>query len=269
LKLNFVKYSATGNDFIVFDGRENPNLLKQEVSFWMRLCHRQNGIGADGVLILLPSESHAFKMKYMNADGNEVAMCGNGARAICHFAHFSLAVPFNKTNGYKFETLNGIYEADIAGKDVCLRMTELYDEQKVKTSDLINDIAKKSFYINTGVPHAIFLVNDADSLDVNEISPSIRYDKRFEKGVNVNYLEPRSGNEFTLRTFERGVEAETLACGTGAVASAIFAAKVLGLKKQGVFHQPGGKLIVDFNEDFSYVTLSGEARKVFEGTVEC
>lgn len=269
MKINFVKYSATGNDFIVFDGRQNQTICEFPACVWQRLCHRQNGIGADGALILLSHPEYAFEMRYINADGGEVAMCGNGARAICHFAHFYLKISFNRDNGYRFKTQNGTYEASIINNEIALKMTEVYDMEKIETQDLLKRVAKKSFYINTGVPHVIFLVDAIENLNIETLARPIRYDYRFKYGVNVNFLEIKESNEFILRTYERGVEAETLSCGTGAVAAAIFAKQNLGITNQAIFNVKGGRLTVAFDDNLSEITLRGDTKLIFDGSIEC
>lgn len=263
-KLNFVKYNATGNDFIVVDNRS----LEFEAShqkLWANLCALKTGIGADGVLLLENSKSADFKMRYINADGGEVEMCGNGARTITAFAHEVMGL---KKESYKFETMNGVYECSLDKLyGYRLKMTELYDVEKIDLHDLnFNTEASRSIYMNTGVPHAVFEVKDILNYPVLEKGKLVRHDKRFPKGSNANFFEVVSPRHLRLRTFERGVENETLSCGTGATATAIAAAKFYGWNDEVVLETLGGRLAVKFSADFKEVYLCGKVEKIFEGS---
>lgn len=262
-KLEFTKLNATGNDFIVIDNR-NLVVSADDRNLWNRLCALKTGIGADGVLLLEQSSKADFRMRYINADGGEVEMCGNGARAITAFAH-ELLSPMKKC--YKFETMNGIYECaldEVHGYR--LKMTELFDVDKIKL-DTLNIKNSFSMYMNTGVPHCVFEVENILDYPVCEHGKRVRHDPIFERGTNANFFEVISDKHLRVRTFERGVENETLSCGTGVTATAIAAAKFYKWSDEIILETLGGKLAVQFNSDFSSVYLCGRVEKVFIGKI--
>lgn len=263
-KINFTKFNATGNDFIVIDNRKLA-YKAEDKSTWATLCSLKTGIGADGVLLLEESSSVDFKMRYINADGGEVEMCGNGARAITAFAHDVLDT---KKETYKFETMNGVYECSLdATYGYRLKMTELYDVGNIELNDLDSKLhAKRSFYMNTGVPHAVFEIEKIKEYPVFDNGRKVRYDGRFPKGSNANFFEVTSLNHIKIRTYERGVENETLSCGTGATATALTAAKFYGWKNEVVLETMGGILAVKFSEDLKDIYLCGKVEKIFTGT---
>jgi diaminopimelate epimerase len=263
MKIDFFKYSATGNDFIIVDNRAHKYDSVSN-STWSQLCHRKFGIGADGVIFLEAMKDVDFHMRYLNADGGEVEMCGNGARSITHFAHF---IGVKTEPNYKFTTAKGKYLAQVQGPGlVKVQMTEFFDGDKYFLQDL--KISDSCWYLNTGVPHCVFEVNDLQNYPVHETGKLVRYDERFPEGSNANFCQRIRGNIFELRTYERGVEGETLSCGTGAVATAIVVAKKYQIENQVMLKTPGGVLTVSFNSDFSKVYLAGEVKQVFTGSVE-
>ncbi len=259
----FSKYNATGNDFVVIDNREL--LYRAEDSLlWNRLCSLKTGIGADGVLLLENSTNVDFKMRYINADGGEVEMCGNGARAITAFAHEVLKL--QKTT-YHFETMNGVYECSLDKEyGYKLKMTELYDIEKISLKDLETSMqSTQSMYLNTGVPHAVFEVSKLKDYPLFDNGKKVRYDQRFPKGSNANFYEVISKGHIRIRTYERGVENETLSCGTGATATALAAAKFHGWQDSIVLETLGGRLAVKFDKDLRSIYLCGKVEKIFEG----
>lgn len=263
-KINFTKFNATGNDFVVIDNR--TQIYKAEdKALWAKLCSLKSGIGADGVLLLEKSEKVDFKMRYINADGGEVEMCGNGARAITAFANEVLDA---KKEVYKFETMNGVYECALDPVyGYRLKMTELYDIDKINLHDLDSKLnAKKSLYMNTGVPHAVFEIEKILDYPVNAFGKDVRYDARFPKGSNANFFEVISPKHIRIRTYERGVENETLSCGTGATATALAAAKFYGWNEEVVLETLGGRLAVKFSSDLKDIYLCGKVEKIFTGT---
>jgi len=268
MKINFTKMNATGNDFVVIDNRESI-VKAEDKALWHKLCQLKTGIGADGVLLLEKSAQYDFKMRYINADGGEVEMCGNGARAITAFAHDILP---SRKNKYKFETMNGVYECEIDPvHGFKLRMTELYDVEKFNLNTLgisLGIDCKSSMYMNTGVPHCVFEVANLLEYPIFEKGKSVRYNSMFEKGSNANFFEATGPKHLRVRTYERGVENETLSCGTGVTATAIAAAKLYGWKDEILLETLGGRLAVQFNADFSVVYLCGKVEKVFSGIVE-
>lgn len=262
--LKFWKYSATGNDFVVFDDRDGsvPSLD------WVSLCDRESGIGADGILLLRDSDKGDFKMTYLNADGGEVEMCGNGGRAISHFAQVELGITPKNNSRFEFETLEGIYNSTVENDFIKLNMTEFSDWKKIDISSLFQ--SENSIYMKTGVPHCIYLVDSVDQIELDKVASPIRHDKIFEKGVNVNFIEKIADHHIKMRTFERGVEGETLACGTGATAAALACNDFFGWKKSIQIDAPGGRLEIQFsgeNGSFSEVYLCGKAEKITSGTI--
>jgi diaminopimelate epimerase len=265
--LHFTKMNGAGNDFILIDNRTGRvHLDRNQIA---RLCDRHRGIGADGILLLEKASNHAdFRMRYFNADGGEAEMCGNGARC---FARFT-----NKVAGRKekisFETPAGMISAKLAGDLVTLQMTEPTD-LRLKTTLRVMDENKTVHFINSGVPHVVIPVLQLDDVDVQGAGSAIRHHKMFSpKGTNVNFIEKRGPKKIAVRTYERGVEDETLACGTGIVASALIFATTENTKGPiTVIAQGGDELQVGFEKidnRFRDVTLTGPAEFVFEGTVK-
>lgn len=264
LELNFIKYSATGNDFIAIDNRKDI-VSVVDFKFWQKLCQRKTGVGADGILLLEKSSKHDFKMRYLNSDGREASMCGNGARAITHFAHYELNI--RKDKRYQFETLQGEYQASIYNSDhVKLKMTELSEIGLIDLSLFAG--FKNSLFLNTGVPHSVFILENLDEMDVFSRGREISQNKIFPNGTNVNFVEIISADTIRMRIYERGVENETLSCGTGAVAAAITMHKLYDYKGQVEVCTPGGRLIVNFDSSLDNIYLCGKVEKIFSGVLE-
>jgi diaminopimelate epimerase len=265
--LRFTKMNGAGNDFILIDNRAGDvHLDRNQI---VRLCDRHRGVGADGILLLENATNRAdFRMRYFNADGEEAEMCGNGARCFARFA--------NKVAGAQqkisFETPAGMISAELAGDLVTLQMTEPRDLRFNLSLSMANE-DKTVHFINSGVSHVVIPVPRIDDVDVRREGAAIRYHKMFSpKGANVNFVEKRGPKEIAVRTYERGVEDETLACGTGAVASAlVFAATENVSGSIRVIARGGDELQVGFERmgnRFHDVTLTGPAEFVFDGTVE-
>ena len=207
MTMTFHKYQGTGNDFIIIDNR-NYIFPKKNSSLIASLCDRHFGIGADGLILLEDHKTVDFSMIYFNADGHESTMCGNGGRCIVAFAK-QLDLIKNETT---FDAVDGLHYATIENGIVSLKMID------VKSIELSNTHS----FLNTGSPHHINFSENIDTINVKELGAKIRYGAPyFKEGTNVNFAEKTSDNSFKVRTYERGVEDETLACGTGAVASAI------------------------------------------------
>lgn len=254
MKLNCYKYQGTGNDFVLLDNRDNSILLSTEQIKW--LCDRRFGIGADGLMLLELAPNVDFKMVYYNSDGNESSMCGNGGRCITAFAK-QIGVIKNEA---KFLAIDGLHEAKISEDWVSLKMN---DVRKIEVGD-------DYFYLNTGSPHYVKFVSDVENLDVYAEGKKIRYNTRFEaEGTNVNFIEKKE-NELFVRTYERGVENETLSCGTGVTAAALVAAigGVSTTKNNCVIKTLGGNLNVKFEKvlenTFYNIWLEGPATFVFK-----
>jgi diaminopimelate epimerase len=265
--LRFIKMNGAGNDFVVLDNRAGDiHLDPKQIS---RICDRHRGVGADGILLLEKAANGAdFRMRYYNRDGGEAEMCGNGARCFARFA--------NQVAGAKgkisFETPAGVIGAELDGELVTLEMSDPRD-LRLNVVLPIRSGSKTVHFINSGVPHVIVPVSQIDDVDVRSEGAVIRQHEMFAPaGANVNFLEERGKTQIAIRTYERGVEDETLACGTGVVASAlIFAATQKVDGPICVLVRGGSELSVGFKRDsdnFRNVTLTGPAEFVFEGTIE-
>ncbi len=266
-KLEFMKMNGAGNDFVMLDNRAGSLRLGREQI--AQLCDRHRGIGADGVLVIEPASNGAdFRMRYYNADGGEAEMCGNGARCFARFAN-RMAGPFEKLS---FETPAGVIAAALHDEGVTLDMSEPRDLRlNVKISALGQEI--HCHYVDSGVPHVVIPVSDISKVDVCALGAAVRHHREFApRGANVNFFERRGDDQIAIRTYERGVEDETLACGTGVVASALIFAAIEGAQSPvRVLVKGGDELQVGFAKSadrFADVTLSGPADFVFAGTVE-
>ena len=250
----FYKYQGTGNDFVMIDNR-NGLFPKEDTALIAKVCHRRFGIGADGLILLENDSETDFRMVYFNADGNEGSMCGNGGRCIVAFAHF-LNVIGKKT---VFIAVDGLHEATIDNNVVSLKMMDV-NEVKEKTNAL---------YMNTGSPHHVQMVNELKSFDVAKEGARMRYGIYGEKGSNINFVEPNASGGFDIRTYERGVEDETLSCGTGVTAVAIGMYHLGNTKEKTIpINALGGNLEVSFKENnglYHDIYLKGEAKQVFKG----
>ena len=265
--LRFTKMNGAGNDFVLIDNRAGDvHLDRGQIA---HLCDRHRGIGADGILLLEESADGAdFRMRYFNSDGGEAEMCGNGARCFARFAN-KIAGAQEKIS---FETPAGVIAAELTGDLVTLHMTEPTD-LRLDVMLRVTDENKTVHLINSGVPHIVIPVQDLDDVDVQREGAAIRYHEMVSpKGANVNFIKKRGARQIAVRTYERGVENETLACGTGVVASAlIFAATENIDGPVGVLVRGGNELQVGFEKrgaQFKSVTLTGPADFVFEGTIE-
>lgn len=254
--INFYKYHGTGNDFIMIDDRKEAFDFKDS-ELIKALCHRRFGIGADGVILVQNSDKYNFKMVFINNDGSIGSMCGNGGRCIVHFAYHVLKIIKNPKK-VEFEAVDGLHEAEINGDEVRLKM------QDIDKVDTRNDLP---FICQGTTPHNIIFVDNLSDYDVVHEGRRIRnLDK---SGVNANFVEIIDG-VFNVRTYERGVEDETWACGTGATSVAI-ASHALGKLQANIcnIRMPGGNLTIMFKRmpDGTYknIWLIGEAKCVFKG----
>lgn len=264
--VEFTKMVGTGNDFIVVDDR--AEVFPIGVDVITRLCARQTGIGADGVMLVQKSSTQAFKMRIFNADGSEAEMCGNGARCISLFARLMGIVD---TDMFSFETIAGTIKAELTEDFVSVQLS---DPEDVKFDNEIKVDGKDMtvHFLNTGVPHAVVFTDDVEDMDIAPLGASIRYHEFFAPaGTNVNFAKKLDENKIAVRTYERGVENETLACGTGMSASAIAAYTKLGVAKPVLISTRGGdELSVDFDvegDEIKNVMLCGAAKVVFSGVV--
>ena len=263
--LEFTKMNGAGNDFVLIDNREQKvGLTRDQI---VRVCDRHRGVGADGIILLVPCVSRKadWAWLFFNSDGSIGEMCGNGARCFAHFVRKLTGLDRNFT----FETEAGIISASFQGERVTVNLTQpsnLRLNERVQLSIGAQIIHS----LNTGVPHAVLFVPDADKAMVQQLGPEIRRHSHFgPKGTNVNFVQILGPGEVRVRTFERGVEGETLACGTGVTASALVASRVHKFSSPVKVHVQGGdQLEVRFQENgagFSDVRLTGPAEFVFEG----
>ena len=266
MMLSFTKMNGAGNDFVMLDNRTLQYSLDK--STIASLCDRHRGVGGDGLIAVEPATDGAdFKMRYYNADGGEAEMCGNGARC---FARFASRVS-GKTGALKFETLAGIIGAELIGDNVRLAMSKPHSYAAPVELDVAGEKLVVHF-LNTGVPHAVVFVADLEGTDIVKLGRALRYHPHFApKGTNANFIGEMAGG-IAIRTYERGVEDETLACGTGVTAAALLWASIhtkaspVSVKVRG-----GDTMQVGFERDgegWSNVTLTGPADVTFEGTVE-
>jgi diaminopimelate epimerase len=265
--LRFTKMNGAGNDFVLLDNRGGSlTLTREQIA---RVCDRHRGVGADGVLVLeRPTNGADFRMRYYNADGGEAEMCGNGARCFARFADRA-AGPLAKLS---FETPAGVIGATLEGELVTLEMSEPQD-MRLGLQVPLDGKEIRASYIDSGVPHVVVPVAKIEEVDVRSLGSAIRHHPMFApRGANANFSERRGARSIAIRTYERGVEDETLACGTGVVASALlFAATENVPGPINVLVRGGDTLKVDFSrgdERFTGVTLSGPADFVFDGTIE-
>ena len=265
--LRFTKMNGAGNDFVMIDNRAGDVRLQPEQI--VRICDRHRGVGADGILLLEKGSNGAdFRMRYYNRDGGEAEMCGNGARCFARFAKKVAGAP----ERISFQTPAGLIGARLHGDLVTLNMSDPTD-LRLNLPLQIDGEDAVVHYINSGVPHVVVPVARLDVVHVFSQGAAIRRHKKFSpQGANVNFIEKRGAQKILVRTYERGVEDETLACGTGVVASALIFAvteKVDG--PVSVTVRSGSELSVDFKRagnQFRNVTLTGPTEFAFEGTIE-
>lgn len=259
MELEFYKYQGTGNDFVMIDNRSN-SFPKENTQLVAHLCDRRFGIGADGLILLDTDAATDFRMVYYNSDGNLSSMCGNGGRCLVAFAK-KLNVIQNETT---FMATDGLHYATV-GADGIVSL-QMIDVAEIKNTPDYS-------FLNTGSPHHVQLVTDLEHYNIKENGAAIRYGDLYgQQGSNVNFVKKIDDATFSLRTYERGVEDETLACGTGATAVAI-AMNAIGQTDLNTIHLnvEGGKLAVSFDiEDGKYtnVFLKGPAEFVFKGTIQ-
>ena len=264
MQLEFAKYEGAGNDFILIDTRRTAFVADSKMI--ARLCDRHFGIGADGLMTLGRSDAYDCSMRYYNADGSPGEMCGNGGRCFALFArHRGIGGP-----ELRFDSLDGPHTA---------QLTETGPDRGSVTLGMI-DVERIAdgggwWSLDTGVPHCVLLTDDVAQADVAATGRALRYDTaRFPQGTNVDFVQAAAPGVLCVRTYERGVEAETLACGTGATAAALVAHRVLQPERSDFeVRMPGGTLRVDFAYDaaadrYTAIRLTGPARKVFEGRID-
>ncbi|HJH32769.1 MAG TPA: diaminopimelate epimerase [Methanosarcinaceae archaeon] len=272
--IEFTKLHGNGNDFIVIN-EFGKNIIPDDkkADFAVKYCNRRFGIGADGVLFISGSNKADMKMRLFQPDASEAEMCGNGIRCLVKYAFDSGHINVSTA---MVETLAGVLPAetrrDNTGFWVRVNMgPPLTTRAEIPAKgDACDEFINVDMYgytvsaINTGVPHAVIFVDDLD-LDILEIAPKIRFDPIFPNGVNVNFVKVESDNMITIRTYERGVEDETLSCGTGSVACAYLAHKLKSIADEILVHTNGGVLNISISDDVTF--MEGPAETVFKGTI--
>lgn len=265
IPLPFVKMSGAGNDFILIDHRRQAIHPEAMAEFARLVCRRKYSIGADGLILIEDTEGADFQWKFFNADGSVAEMCGNGARCAARFAYMHGIAPARM----RFETLAGTIEASVSDIDVAVKMTNPRDfklHQKVNVEG--RDIVLHS--VDTGVPHAVIFVDDIDEVDICGLGRRIRHHEAFHPaGTNVNFIG-RVGEQYKVRTYERGVENETLACGTGATAAVLMIAHLEGKSSPIEIVTSGGDrltILFDLQEgpNAEDVFLKGPAHIIYKG----
>lgn len=255
MKIEFYKYQGTGNDFVIIDNR-NESFPKKSIELISQMCDRRFGIGADGLILLENHASLDFTMHYFNADGNLGSMCGNGGRCIVRFAEYLNIIKDQTT----FEAIDGIHKATLDNENVSLKMNDVSDVE----------VSANHVFLDTGSPHHVQHVEDLENYDVKKEGAGIRYATYGKTGANVNFVEAIEKDTFAVRTYERGVEGETLSCGTGVTAVAIALFETNKTNSDSInLETKGGMLNVIFNKKdtgYSDVYLKGPASQVFKGT---
>ena len=254
--MKFYKIHGAGNDFIFFEG--DSNISQQEI---IRLCDRNLGIGSDGLIFISRTEEYDFKMDFFNPDGSKVDFCANGGRCAVLLAS---KLNFFSGKNTTFIAGDGVHEAELFDNDIVkLKMIAPKDFQKgLKFTNIDNDF----YFINTGVEHVVGYFDDISSFDIHELGKAIRYDQRFPNGTNVNFVQKLSDGQLLIRTYERGVEAETKACGTGITAAGIIDMELSGNNEtRNIKTVLGYELTVEDVE--GSIFLNGPAELVYEGEI--
>ncbi len=261
----FYKMSGCGNDFIIVDNRSKSLPHADYPHLARRLCHRRLSLGADGLILIEPSNSADFKWRFYNSDGSVAEMCGNGARCVARFAYLTGITD----SPLSFETDVGIVAAEVVGDRIKIRMTDATGFHMNQT--LISEDGNIQYdTVNTGVPHVVIHVPDVNEVDVDSQGRNIRNHDIFKPaGTNVNFISFSKDQGYAIRTYERGVEGETLACGTGCVAAAlILGAKVELSSPVDLMTRSGDRLRIYFNriaDGFDQIFLEGDARLICSG----
>jgi len=261
--MKFYKYSGSGNDFIFIDNRNNDIRLKpSEIKSW---CKRREGVGADGVVLFESSDKGDYALRIFNADASEAEMCGNATRCSVHLAKYILKLKDQDT--FSIETMNGLYSGTAVNEtEIKVKMTELYDVDKINLSDLTG---KQALFLNTGVPHAVIQVSSVEDVNIKTLGSAIRHDVRFPSGTNVDFFEVIDFEKqvIKLRVYERGVEDETLCCGTGVMATAVSCSKFFGWTGEIQVYAKGGNLKAIVDKDLKNLYFQGGVHLIYTGEI--
>ena len=267
--LGFYKMSGHGNDFVLVDNRDNQVAEAELVPLARAVCRRRLGVGADGMIFIVTGPPGVdFAWRFFNSDGSEPEMCGNGGRCAARFARMKGIAPAEMS----FLTLAGVIRAEVTPETVKVQMPQPGEPDMDRVLDLDGQDMKLCC-LNTGVPHAVIWVDDLDAVPVREIGRAVRFHPWFKPaGTNTNFVQVLDQDRLAIRTYERGVEDETLACGTGSIAAALLSA-LKGLVKSPtqVLTRGGEELLVHFSRNekgFGEIYLVGPVRTVFSGRLE-
>ncbi|CAK4664697.1 hypothetical protein LEN26_021338 [Aphanomyces euteiches] len=260
----FTKFNGAGNDFVLIDNRTLGLKITPEQA--IRICHRQRGVGADGLLLLVDCTSGRadFAWQFIQCDGDTANMCGNGARCFVRFVHSLLG----HTNPIKFETGAGVVSAFSNGEVVSI---QLPDPKHLILNESINLASGQHTVhsVDTGVPHAVLFTKRVDNIDILAEGSEVRHHSHFApRGTNVNFVQIIKLNHLRVRSFERGVEGETMACGTGVAAAALVASKIHGFTSPVTIQVESGATLTITFDGFSNVWLAGPAKATFTGVIE-
>ncbi len=259
--MKFVKMSGSGNDFVVIDNRKG--IIKNRKSTAITLCDRKFGVGADGILLVEDSEKTDFRMRIFNSDGSEAEMCGNGLRCIVRFVSGNVY----RKKSFLVETKAGVLEGFVEkGQNIRVQLN-VSGGAKLNIKIPLGKTTLTGHFINTGVPHTVIVADDMEKIELEKAGPLVRYHKLFApKGTNVDWIRIVDKKHIKIRTYERGVEAETLSCGTGSVAGALIG-NLLGMTVSpvSIIARSGEILRVSFNEGFKKVYLEGKTQLSFKG----
>lgn len=266
-KIPFYKIQGNGNDFILIDNRKGILKGKNLKTLAVTVCRPHFSIGADGLIVIIPSRTVDFKWRFFNSDGSEAEMCGNGSRCAARFAYLKKIAP----KKMEFETLAGVIKAEVKNDRVKVQLPLARGLRKDIDVPLESG-TRTGHFINTGVPHFVYLSNDLDAEDVAGTGKSTRYHDLFKPaGTNVNFVQVLDPHKLKIRTYERGVEGETLACGTGSVAAALIAASLDSVSSPvAIITRGGDRLTISFKQDggeFKDIYLEGKTEIVCEGNL--
>ena len=266
-KIPFHKIQGSGNDFILIDNRRNILKGMDLKKLAQKVCDRHYSIGADGLIVINASKKSDFKWRFLNADGSEAEMCGNGARCAARFAHIMKIAKKDMT----FETLAGTIQGQVKKDTVTVQLTAAAG-QRMNIAIPLDTGLRMGHFINTGVPHLVYLSKDLDHEDIGRTGRTTRYHDLFKPaGTNVNFVQIQGRHQLRIRTYERGVEGETLACGTGSVAAALIVGSLGAASSPIEITTWGGeKLVVSFErsgDEFTSIHLEGRAEVICEGNL--
>ncbi|MCK4278055.1 MAG: diaminopimelate epimerase [Desulfurellaceae bacterium] len=260
-QIEFWKMNGSGNDFIIIDNRSKMVEKTIDVSlkqFIVNICRRRLSIGANGIILVENDDALDFAWRFFNNDGSEVEMCGNGSRCVARFA-YEKGIAKDKMC---FRTQAGPIHAWIVDKNrVKVELTKPSSFKKIDIN------GREGYFINTGVPHVVYLVENVENIDIMKIGRETRYSKMFKQGTNVNFMKIIGEKSIIIRTYERGVEGETLACGTGSVASVLIGGALGMLKTPVLVKTRGGEELTVYFQGMEKVMLEGKTNSVYRGVM--